>query len=136
MNDLARAVVEAVSDGILVADREGTILLWNGGAERIFGFAPHEAIGRSLDLIVPERQKERHWEGYAKVVATGETRYGDRLLSVPASRKDGKRISIEFSVALIQGTDGVTAIAAVVRDVTERRERERARDHHREPEGG
>lgn len=128
MDDVHRSLIEASPDGILAADRNGTIQLWNAGAERIFGYTATEAVGQSLDLIVPERQRTRHWDGYRKVFETGETQYGSRLLAVPAIRKDSKRISIEFSVALLRDEAGdVAAIAAIVRDVTERWKRERAR---------
>ena len=113
-------------DAIVFADRDGMIRLWNGGAERMFGYEESEALGSSLDLIVPERLRERHWEGYQRVVETGETQYGDRLLSVPGIRRDGNRISLEFTVVLIKGDDGeVEGVAAIMRDATEGWQRER-----------
>jgi PAS domain S-box-containing protein len=122
---LCRAIVESTPDAVIVANREGVVTLWNGGAERIFGFSADEAVGRSLDLIVPERLRQRHWEGYRRVIATGQTRYGTGLLSVPAVRKDGERLSIEFTVTLLRNADGELAgIAAIVRDVTARWQRE------------
>lgn len=128
MEDLHRRTLEAIPDAVLVADRDGSIVLWNAGAERIFGISERDALGRSLDLIIPERQRARHWEGYRKVIATGVTQYGERLLAVPALRADGKRISVEFSVALLRDAQGaVEAVAALLRDVTERWERERAK---------
>lgn len=133
MADLFRALVETTPDGVIVADREGSILLWNAAAQRIFGYPADVALGSSLDLIIPDRQRARHWEGYARVMATGATDYGNRLLAVPALRADGTRISIEFSLALIRSESGEpTAVAAIVRDVTERWERERARDRSRQ----
>jgi PAS domain S-box-containing protein len=127
MDDLARAVIERTPDAVIAADVAGAITLWNAGAERIFGFAAGDALGRSLDLIVPERQRARHWEGWRRVVATGQTAYGTRLLAVPALRADGRRISVEFSIALLSDARGaVTGFAAILRDVTERWERERA----------
>ncbi|HEY8122409.1 MAG TPA: PAS domain S-box protein [Myxococcota bacterium] len=127
MDDLHRRTLDAIPDAVLVADREGAIRYWNAGAARVFGIAANDALGRSLDLIIPERQRARHWEGWRKVIATGVTQYGERLLSVPALRADGKRISVEFSVALIfDARGGVEGVAAVLRDVTERWERERA----------
>jgi PAS domain S-box-containing protein len=128
VEDLHRRTLEAIPDAVLVADRDGSIVLWNAGAERIFGISERDALGRSLDLIIPERQRARHWEGYRKVIATGVTQYGERLLAVPALRADGKRISVEFSVALLRDAQGaVEAVAALLRDVTERWERERAK---------
>lgn len=118
-------LIEAVGDAIVVADADGTIVLWNPAATRIFGFAEDEAMGRPLDLIIPERQRARHNEGYAKTVATGITRYGASVLRVPALHKDGRRLSIAFTVALLSGEDGqVGGVAAVIRDETERFEQE------------
>lgn len=118
---LYRAIVESTPDAVIVADQDGIVTLWNGGAERIFGFSAVEAVGRSLDLIVPERLRQRHWEGYRRVMDTGQTRYGTGLLAVPAVRKDGQRVSIEFTVALLHSADGeLTGIAAILRDVTAR----------------
>ena len=115
------ALVEAAGDAIIVADVHGRIVLWNPAAERLFGFTAAEAVGRSLDLIIPERFRERHWTGYRTVMATGQTRYGTQVLRVPALRKDGQRLSIAFTVALLRAVDGrLTGIAAIVRDDTER----------------
>ena len=118
---LARAVVRETPEAIVACDPNGIIALWNGGAERIFGYPAVEALGRSLDLIIPEKQRPRHWAGYDKTMATGETKYGDTLLKVPAAHRDGRRLSIEFSVALLRDAQGkVAGIAAVIRDSTER----------------
>lgn len=118
---LAQAVVREAAEAIVVSDPGGSIVAWNGGAERVFGYPAAEALGRSLDLIIPEKQRARHWAGYEKTMATGETRYGDTLLKVPATHRDGRRLSIEFSVALLRDADGkVAAIAAVIRDASER----------------
>ena len=85
-------IVDFAQDAILFADRDGNIRVWNSGAETIFGYTSEEAIGKSLDLIVPEKLRERHWEGYQRVMETGQSRYGSELLKVPPARKDGKRI--------------------------------------------
>ena len=123
---ILKQIFDGSSDGIIFADGEGIIRLWNRGSERIFGYGESEAVGATLDLIVPERFRERHWEGYRRVMETGETQYGDRLLSVPGIRKDGGRVSLEFTVALIMSDDGgVEGVAAIVRDVTEGWLRER-----------
>ena len=122
-----RQIVDFSQDGMLFADREGIIRLWNSGAETIFGFNAREALGQSLDLIIPEKLRERHWEGYQKVMDTGETRYGNELLKVPALRKDGKRLSIEFSILLVRDPQNeIIGSAAVMRDVTERWKKEKA----------
>lgn len=126
-DDLYRAIIEAAPDAVILADREGIIRLWNSGAQAVFGFSAAEAVGQSLDLIIPERQRQRHWEGYDRVMATGVTKYGRDLLAVPALNRAGARISIEFSIVVLRDETGaVTGIAAIMRDVTERYERDRA----------
>jgi len=125
---VAQAVLAARSDAIIAADREGLIRAWNPGAERIFGHTAAEALGRSLDLIIPERLRQRHWDGYQHTMETGQSRYGDGdLLSVPALRKDGATISIEFTVVPLKSATGaMIGIIAVLRDVTPRFEEMRA----------
>ena len=120
-DQIARKLFEGMPDALVVADREGIIRVWNGGAERIFGFAEGEALGQSLDIITPERLRERHWIGYEATMRTGQTKYGEGdLLSVPAIRKDGAQISIQFSIVPLRGEDGdLQAVAAIMRDVTE-----------------
>jgi len=124
---LCRQIVEGSQEAIVFADRDGIIRLWNVGAEAMFGYSATEAIGQSLDLIIPERQRGRHWEGYQKVMATGVTRYGKELLAVPAVRKDGTRISLEFTIVLLRDEAGQPmGTAALIRDVTARWQQERA----------
>lgn len=124
---LAQAVVAATPEALVVCDANGTIRLWNNGAQRVFGYSPSEAIGQSLDIIIPTKLRKRHWDGYHQTMATGQTRYGEKLLSVPATHRDGHRLSIEFSVALLQHDDGrIVGISAIMREVTERRNEERA----------
>jgi PAS domain S-box-containing protein len=121
MEVLCRRIVEEVPDAVVFADREGIIRLWNAGAAEMFGHAADEAVGKSLDLIIPEKLRERHWEGYRRTMETGETKYGKDLLAVPGIRNDGSRISLEFSVAMIRGDSGeLQGIVAVLRDVTAR----------------
>lgn len=118
---LYRRIVEDSPIGILYADREGMIRFWNRGAEFIFGHTSQEANGQSLDLIVPEKQRPRHWEGWNKVMETGVTKYGNDVLAVPAMRKDGTRISIEFNILLLRSPDGqLQGAVAMVQDVTAR----------------
>ncbi len=118
---LYRRIVEESSIAILYADREGRIRLWNSGAEAMFGHRADEVLGKSMDLIIPEKQRERHWEGWNKVMETGVTRYGRDVLAVPALKKDGSRISIEFNILLLRGPGGeVLGAAATIQDVTER----------------
>ena len=119
-------VVEALSDAIVAADPSGAIGLWNPAAERLFGYTPEEAIGGSLDLIIPERLRARHWAGYQKTMATGETRYAHDVLRVPAVHKDGRALSIAFTVALLRDAQGkVAGIVGVIRDETARFAEER-----------
>jgi PAS domain S-box-containing protein len=116
-----RQLLLAIGDGVVVADAEGKIVFWNPGAERIFGFTEADALGNSLDIIIPERQRQRHWDGYDKTMHTGQTRYGNDLLRVPALHKEGHPLSIAFTVAMLYTPDGkVSAIVAIVRDETAR----------------
>ena len=121
-NLLARAILSARSDAIVAADREGVIRFWNPGAERIFGHASSEAVGQSLDLIIPERLRKRHWDGFRHTMETGHSRYGEGdLLAVPAIRKDGATISVEFTIVPLKTEAGLMdGIVAIMRDVTAR----------------
>ena len=120
LDALARALLSDLPDAVIYADRDGAIRFWNAGAERIFGFSKTEAIGRSLDIIIPERLRQRHWDGYTRMMQTGHSRYGaDELLSVPAVTKAGASLSIQFTVAPVHGADGsLIGIVALLRDVT------------------
>jgi PAS domain S-box-containing protein len=117
---LIEAILETVSDAIIATDAEGFISFWNPGAVRIFGFTSEEAVGRSLDLIIPESLRARHWAGYNRVMATGESHYGQSdLLSVPGLTKDGRRISVEFTIVLLHDeVRKLVGTAAILRDVT------------------
>lgn len=117
---LGRATIEHIPDAVIYADRQGIIRFWNAGAVRIFGFCAEEALGQSLDIIIPERLRQRHWDGYRHMMETGQSRYGPHeLLSVPAQTKGGAAISIQFTVAPVLGEGGELAgIVAVPRDVT------------------
>lgn len=116
-----KQLVEALADAVIVADPSGAIRFWNPAAERLFGFTEAEALGNSLDLIVPERFRERHWAGYNRTMATGQSRYAHDVLRVPAVHKDGRPLSIAFTVGLLYCPQGyVTGILAVIRDETAR----------------
>ena len=118
---LCQHIVEETQVAIIFSDRDGIIRLWNSGAEAMFGYRAEEALGQTLDLIVPERQRSRHWEGYTRVMSTGVTRYGRELLAVPALTKDGRRISLEFSIALLHAPSGeLLGATAILQDVTAR----------------
>lgn len=118
----ARALLGSHSDAILATDRDGIIRFWSPGAERIFGFTADTAIGQSLDIIIPENIRPRHWQGWSHAVKTGQSRYGaGELLSVPAITADGKRISVEFSIFMLTDAKGaVEGIGAILRDVSVR----------------
>jgi PAS domain S-box-containing protein len=119
---LCHALLSARSDAIIAADREGIIRFWSPGAERIFGHTADDAVGRSLELIIPERLRQRHWDGYRHTMSVGESRYAEgEVLSVPALRKDGSTISIEFTIIkLTDETGRMIGLAAIMRDVTRR----------------
>lgn len=111
------ALVACVGDGIMASDAHGFITLWNPACERMFGFSEAEALGKSLDLIIPQRQQKPHWDGYHKTMATGITKYGNDVLRVPAVHKDGHTLSIAFTVSMLHTSDGkVSSIVAVIRD--------------------
>ena len=119
---LGEALLNSGSDAIIATDREGRITFWNPGAERIFGFTAEEAVGQSLDLIIPENLRARHWSGFRHTMETGTSRYGHGdLLSVPGLTKDGRRISVEFTIVLLHSeTQAVAGTVEVMRDVTKR----------------
>ena len=119
---LADAILSMSADAIVAADREGIIRFWNPGAERIFGYRATDAVGQSLDLIIPERLRARHWQGYRAVMESGVSRYGEgAVLAVPSLRQDGRRISIEFTIVPLKNEQGrMEGMAAIIRDVTER----------------
>lgn len=123
---LCNMIVLDSNDAIMFSDHEGIIRFWNNGAEQVFGYTAKEAIGQSLDLIIPENLRKRHWDGYYRVMESGTSRYSVDMLSAPALRKDGARISTEFSMVLIKDAGGkMIGVAAIIRDVTLRWQREK-----------
>jgi PAS domain S-box-containing protein len=124
----ARTLVDGMPDAIVHADETGLIRVWNAGAARMFGFSETEALGQPLDIIVPAGLRDRHWQGFRETMRTGQTRYGDgQILAVPAIRKDGTRLSVEFTIVPFNGDDGrMAGIAAIMRDTTARFEELRA----------
>lgn len=119
-------IVDESNDAVLFSDREGIIRIWNRGAERMFGFTADEALGQSLDLIIPENLRGRHWEGYFRVMKSGESHYSVDMLSAPALHKNGTRLSTEFSMVIVKNESGTTeGVAAIIRDVTGRWQREK-----------
>ena len=127
-DEIGRALLAGASDAVVASDRKGRIIFWNAGAERIFGFTAAEAAGQSLDIIIPEPYRARHWAGYDETIRTGTSRYGaGAILAVPGLRKDGTRNSIEFTISLIKDSDGnVQAMAAIIRDVSKKFEEMKA----------
>jgi PAS domain S-box-containing protein len=128
MNDreLAALLVSQAPDAVIFADRDGVILAWNAAAARIFGHTPDEALGQTLDLIVPERFREAHWAGYHRALAAGETKYSGESLPTRSMRKDGTDIYVELTFAIVHD-DSSTVVGALAhaRDITERWARER-----------
>ena len=123
---LLERIVEGSSDAIVFCDREGVIRFWSHGAQETFGWSAAEAVGRSLDIIIPERLRARHWEGWDGAMKRGSSRYGKETLAVPAARKDGSSISIEFTIQLVRDDSGaILGPAAVIRDVTARFQRDK-----------
>ena len=126
LEGLYQQIIEGAQDAIVFADPDGIIRLWNSGAEAIFGYSAEEALGQTLDLIVPEKMRERHWEGYGKVMDTGVTKYGSDILAVPALKSDSSRLSVEFTIVLLKDDTGKPqGTAAIMRDMTERWQREK-----------
>lgn len=127
---LCRQIVEQNHLAMISGDTDGIIRLWNKGAEEIFGWTADEAIGRSMDLIIPEKHRAKHWHGYKTVMHSGVSRYGTSLLSVPALTKSGKRISVEFTIVLVKDDGGkVVSTVATLQDVTARWERDKELRH-------
>lgn len=124
MESLDRYLLQTLQesqDAILIADHDGIIRYWNAGAERILGYSVAEAVGQSLDLFIPEKLRGRHWDGYHRVMVSGETKYKTGLLSSPGIRKDGTQVSLEFSMVLLKDDQGIMrGCASIMRDVTER----------------
>ena len=123
---LCRRLVEDSRDAVIFADQDGLIRLWNQGAAAMFGFPAAAALGQSLDIIIPENLRARHGEGYRRVMAEGNTKYAQDLLAVPALRRDGSRISVEFTIVLVRGEEGeILGTGAIIREVTARRQQEK-----------
>jgi len=121
------SIVNAMGDAVVVCDVKGMVTVWNPAAERIFGWTAAEAVGQRMDMIVPERLRKRHWDGYDKSMQTGQTRYAHDVLRVPAVDKSGRAMSIAFTVFMLFGADGlVTACGSVIRDETDRFTEDRA----------
>jgi len=124
---IGQTLLTTVSDAIIATDRSGIISFWNPGAERIFRCPAADALGKSLDIIIPENLRGRHWQGWKNSISTGQSQYGaGLLLSVPAQTVDGRVLSIEFTILMMKDADGaVDGVIAVIRDTTLRFEETR-----------
>lgn len=121
-DEILARLVRDLADAMIICNPDGTIVFWNTAATRVFGWPADQVVGTSLDVIIPERLRDRHWRGYHNVMVTAHTSYGDRLLEVPALHRDGQTLSIAFTVSLLRASDEgpVLGIAALIRDDTER----------------
>ncbi len=125
---LCDRLVAQMPEAVIFADRDGRIRLWNRGAEVVFGHASADVVGKSLDIIIPEYLRQRHWEGYHRALAEGHTRSGDRVLPTKALRKDGTTIYVELSFAVVLDDTGAAIGAlAVGRNITEKFVEDKAR---------
>lgn len=116
LSALFSELIEKTGDGVVIASNDGTILEWNSGAARIFGWSREQAMGENIDMMIPENQKDQHWEGYDRVLETGRTKYSNgELLTVSALKADGSRIGVEMSVTPLEHEGSVSAIAVIVR---------------------
>ena len=121
-----REIVENSQDAIVLTNADGVIQIWNLGANKMFGYSPEEAVGQTLDIIIPHRFRDSHWDGFNNTMATGHSKYEEDMLSVPAIKKDGSRISIEFTIVMSKDDQGIpTGISAIIRDVSERRQQDK-----------
>ena len=119
--DVFKWIVEQTTDAMIFADREGLIRIWNQGAESVFGFPAAEVLGKSLDVIIPEELRKKHWEGYNKAIETGKTRLGSRVLTTRSRHKDGSRLYVDLSFTVIVDDSGhAEGALAIGRNVTER----------------
>jgi PAS domain S-box-containing protein len=123
---LCLKIVEDSRLAVIAGGADGKITLWNRGAEEMFGWTAAEAVGQSMDIIIPEKHRALHWEGYDRVMRTGISKYGDKPLAVPALTKDGRRISVEFHISLLRSPEGeIIGTAAIMQNVTARWERDK-----------
>ncbi|MGE4319663.1 MAG: PAS domain S-box protein [Deferribacterales bacterium] len=118
MNDFLLQMAEKADDGIIYVSVDGNIRYWNAGCEKIFGFGADEVMGKNLDIIIPEKHRQRHWDGFYQVAESGETKYRDKMLKVPALTKDGRKLIIQFSMQMITENDKIVGFSSIIRDVT------------------
>jgi PAS domain S-box-containing protein len=118
--DLLRLVVEQAPDGIIFADREGVIQIWNSAAAELFGYLPEEAVGRTLDIIVPEHLRHAHWAGFGKAVAFGHTKHGTGPMKTRATHKAGQKLYVSLAFSVVKDReDKVIGVMATARPFSE-----------------
>ncbi len=119
--ELSQALVRCVADALIFADRDGSIRVWNPGAEAVFGYTEAEALGQRLDLIIPERFRSAHWTAFDRAIATGQTKYGRKALTTKSVTKAGADLYLDLSFALVNDAAGeVLGAVAMARDITDR----------------
>ena len=124
--NLFQAIVEQAPDAIIFADRSGAIRVWNRGAETVFGYCAAEILGHNLDVIIPEQLRSAHWEGFRRAIDTGQTKYGNRVLTTRSVHKNGARLYLDMSFGLVSDAAGaVLGALAVARDCTARQLKEK-----------
>jgi PAS domain S-box-containing protein len=128
ITDLHANIIDCLADAVIFSDVDGIVRVWNSAAERLFGFAAAEALGRTMEVIIPERLRAAHWRGFEAAIRTGQLRLSGRPTLTRAVHKDGRRLYVEMSFALVRSGDTVIGATAVARDVTEREEQARARN--------
>jgi PAS domain S-box-containing protein len=125
--DLDAHILDAVADALIYADRSGSIQRWNHASERLFGYSADEALGKNLELIIPEHLRSAHWNGFNAAITSGTMKLQGRPTLTRALHKGGRRLYIEMTFALVKGADGeVEGSVAMARDVTERERAARA----------
>jgi PAS domain S-box-containing protein len=124
---LADLIVAHTVDAVIYADVEGVIRLWNDAAQKVFGFERDEAVGASLDLIIPERLRDAHWRGYRAAMSSGTTRLGGRATLTKGIHKSGRSVYVEMSFSVVKdAANQVVGSVAIARDVTEKQTKARA----------
>jgi PAS domain S-box-containing protein len=124
---ICRGIVEQAHEAIIFIDCDGLIGLWNHGAETLFGYAADEVMGRSIDVIIPERLRQGHAEGFRRAVSAGKTRLGGRVMTTRATHKSGDKVYVDMSFGLVKEGEAVLGAFAVARDCTARFQEEAAR---------
>ncbi|MGY3587071.1 PAS domain S-box-containing protein [Bradyrhizobium sp. USDA 4341] len=126
-SQLAETIMDQVADAIVYADRVGVIVRWNPASTALFGFSAEDALGQSLDLIIPEHLRAPHWRGFEAAIANATMKLQGRPTLTRALHKSGRKLYVEMTFAIVRGESGeALGAVAMARDVTDRVERERA----------